>query len=211
MLFFFKINFFEKKKFRNICNFRVSNSLDPDQDRRFVGPDLGPNCLQRLSAVGKQLRDICVFSTGSENGNAGVSCFAPTICILMNYSTWFDTMNIGRLIIHVKISQRRIQASCGCMCPVSLPRGAVGWSVTLPGYSHLLIFCLLLSIVFINRQKGYVITDKYPDKSNPNLAPCTSRLIICPCMLVSTHNEYLLFVRFTSIGSAISYFHKQTE
>ena len=28
----------------------MSNSLDPDQDRRSVGPDLGPNCLQRLSA-----------------------------------------------------------------------------------------------------------------------------------------------------------------
>ena len=23
---------------------RVSNSLDPDQARHFVGPDLGPNC-----------------------------------------------------------------------------------------------------------------------------------------------------------------------
>ena len=29
---------------------RVSNGLDPDQDRRSVDPDLGPNCLQRLSA-----------------------------------------------------------------------------------------------------------------------------------------------------------------
>ena len=29
---------------------RVSNSLDSDQARRFVGPDLGPNCLQILSA-----------------------------------------------------------------------------------------------------------------------------------------------------------------
>ena len=29
---------------------RVSNNLDPDQARHFVGPDLGPNCLQRLSA-----------------------------------------------------------------------------------------------------------------------------------------------------------------
>ena len=28
----------------------MSNSLDPDQARRVVGPDLGPNCLQRLSA-----------------------------------------------------------------------------------------------------------------------------------------------------------------
>ena len=28
----------------------MSNSLDPDQTRHIVGPDLGPNCLQRLSA-----------------------------------------------------------------------------------------------------------------------------------------------------------------
>ena len=27
----------------------VSNSLDPGQARHYVGPDLGPNCLQRLS------------------------------------------------------------------------------------------------------------------------------------------------------------------
>ena len=33
------------------------NSLDPDQARHFVGPDLGPNCLQILSAdiAGKEL------------------------------------------------------------------------------------------------------------------------------------------------------------
>ena len=28
----------------------MSNSLDPDQARRFVGPGLVPNCLQRLLA-----------------------------------------------------------------------------------------------------------------------------------------------------------------
>ena len=28
----------------------MSNSLDPDQARRLVGPVLGPNCLPRLSA-----------------------------------------------------------------------------------------------------------------------------------------------------------------
>ena len=28
----------------------MSNGLDPDQVRCFVGPDLGPNCLQKLSA-----------------------------------------------------------------------------------------------------------------------------------------------------------------
>ena len=30
----------------------VSNSTDPDHTRHFVGPDLGPNCLKRLSADG---------------------------------------------------------------------------------------------------------------------------------------------------------------
>ena len=39
---------FFKNSFRNTI--RVSNSLDQDQDRSSVGPDLGPNCLQRLSA-----------------------------------------------------------------------------------------------------------------------------------------------------------------
>ena len=28
----------------------LSNSLDPDQAQHHVGPDQGPNCLQRLSA-----------------------------------------------------------------------------------------------------------------------------------------------------------------
>ena len=39
---------FRKISFRNTI--RVSNRLDPDQAQRNVGPDLGPNCLQRLSA-----------------------------------------------------------------------------------------------------------------------------------------------------------------
>ena len=50
LLTFYKINFL-KKNFRN--TFRVSNNLDPDQDRHSVGPDLDPNCLQRLSADDK--------------------------------------------------------------------------------------------------------------------------------------------------------------
>ena len=31
----------------------MSNSLDPDKDYHSVSPDLGPNCLQRLSADNK--------------------------------------------------------------------------------------------------------------------------------------------------------------
>ena len=45
---FFKNIFFWKISFRNMI--RVSNRLDPDEARHFVGPDLGQNCLQRLSA-----------------------------------------------------------------------------------------------------------------------------------------------------------------
>ena len=45
---FFQNQIFFKKSFRNTI--RVSKSLDPDQARHFVMPDLGLNCLQRLSA-----------------------------------------------------------------------------------------------------------------------------------------------------------------
>ena len=44
--FFFQNQLFQKISFINTIS--VSNSLDPDQARNFVGPDLGPNCLQRL-------------------------------------------------------------------------------------------------------------------------------------------------------------------
>ena len=47
LLIFSKFHFFEK--FFQVF-IRVSNSVDPDQARQNVGPDLGPNCLQRLSA-----------------------------------------------------------------------------------------------------------------------------------------------------------------
>ena len=46
LLTYFKIDFF-KNSFSDTI--RVLNSLDPDQDGHFVGPDLGPNYLQRLS------------------------------------------------------------------------------------------------------------------------------------------------------------------
>ena len=48
MSFLLSANFFSKSTFSK-NSFKVSNGMDPDQDRHFVGPDLGPNCLQRLS------------------------------------------------------------------------------------------------------------------------------------------------------------------
>ena len=49
-LLIFSKSTFSKNSFRNTI--RVSNSLDPDQARHFVGPVLGPgpSCLQKLSA-----------------------------------------------------------------------------------------------------------------------------------------------------------------
>ena len=50
MLFLSKSTF-SKNSFRNTIT--VSNNLVPDQARHIVGPDLGQNCLQRLSAFSK--------------------------------------------------------------------------------------------------------------------------------------------------------------
>ena len=63
---FFQNQFFQTNYFRNIIN--VSNSLDPDQACRFVRPDLGPNCLKRLSAedTGRQRVKMDTVSTEVE-------------------------------------------------------------------------------------------------------------------------------------------------
>ena len=46
--------FFSKSRFSN-SSFSMSSNLNPDKAWHFVRPDLGPNCLQRLSAqVGKE-------------------------------------------------------------------------------------------------------------------------------------------------------------
>ena len=45
LLTFFKNNFL-KKIFQD--HYQSVKWLDEDQDRDFVGPDLGPNCLQRV-------------------------------------------------------------------------------------------------------------------------------------------------------------------
>ena len=53
MFHFFVGDFFFKSTFSKISfrkTNRGSNNLYPDQVGHFVGPDLGPNCLQMLSA-----------------------------------------------------------------------------------------------------------------------------------------------------------------
>ena len=52
MVYLLCADFFQNQLFRKILRntVRVSNSIDPDQVQHFVTTDLGPNCLQRLSA-----------------------------------------------------------------------------------------------------------------------------------------------------------------
>ena len=45
----------------------MSNSLDPDQDRCSVGPDLVANCLQRISADDAVSRERVLKSRNSNN------------------------------------------------------------------------------------------------------------------------------------------------
>ena len=60
---------------------RVSNSLDPDQARLFVRPDLGPNCLHRLSA------DDTVFlcAVGKTSPHASIVLIFFHILVLRKY------------------------------------------------------------------------------------------------------------------------------
>ena len=48
MLLLSSADYFQNQLFLNII--RVSKGLAPDQHQHSVRPDLGPNCLQRLSA-----------------------------------------------------------------------------------------------------------------------------------------------------------------
>ena len=56
LIFFSKLKFI--KKFFQEYPQSVSNSLEPDQAQHFVGPDLGPNCLQSLSALNASRRRV---------------------------------------------------------------------------------------------------------------------------------------------------------
>ena len=69
----------------------MSNSLDPDQTRHFVGPDLGSNCLQTLSADDSSfcLFDLFLYvpSTIFQLNREGSSWVEPVLskdkCVLL--------------------------------------------------------------------------------------------------------------------------------
>ena len=50
----------------------MSNSLEPDQDRQNVGPDLDPNCLQKSSADLTSSKELNMFNLFSLHENVCV-------------------------------------------------------------------------------------------------------------------------------------------
>ena len=56
---------FSKNSFRNTIG--VSNSLGPDQVRHSVGHDLGPNCVQRLSADDTSSQRVSLLVLPTDN------------------------------------------------------------------------------------------------------------------------------------------------
>ena len=81
---------FSKNCFMN--TFRVSNGLDPDQDQLSVGPDLDPNCKQRLSADYKiksllariVLNSICIpISNQFSENKYKMSSHYLTLCLIV--------------------------------------------------------------------------------------------------------------------------------
>ena len=76
-----------KNSLRNTI--RVSNSFDPDQDQQNVGPDLGPNCLQKLAADDTSKQRVKNFANLNLSYfflNASLILDLRIICILLNHS-----------------------------------------------------------------------------------------------------------------------------
>ena len=75
----------------------MSNSLDPDQAYNFVRPDLGPNCLQRLSAddTNRQRVKINLFLTNLNSYPANI--FVSRKCLLRITSAEYIQLPSGKL------------------------------------------------------------------------------------------------------------------
>ena len=77
MLLLSSADFFSNSTFQKILlgTLAQSYSLDPDQDRQNVGPDLGPNCLQRLPVDDKSCSLQGIATEKRENDSSGKVSF----------------------------------------------------------------------------------------------------------------------------------------
>ena len=109
LLIFFSQNI-TKNTSRNTI--RVATSLDPGQARRFGGPDLGPKCLQRLSAddtsrqsVNKEFRsesnDLSA-ELKSQCGQVEPNCPAHLHCNIHSSPEYFNIYGQANLFTVLK-------------------------------------------------------------------------------------------------------------
>ena len=92
-MFFCRLLIFSKSTFLK-NSYSVTSSLDLDQAWHFVRPDLGPNCLQRLSElVGKELRLIWQQPCKSSLKKVALLCKKVNcnLCWLFVWTVNFDT------------------------------------------------------------------------------------------------------------------------
>ena len=80
LLIFSKLTF-SKSSFRHTIT--VSNSLDPDQDRHSVGPDLNPNCLRRLSADDKARKELGLCIRPTRTFRSALSVFPISLQMIV--------------------------------------------------------------------------------------------------------------------------------
>ena len=78
---------------------KASNGLDPDQDRRFVGLDLGHNCLQRLSA----------------DGTSSCPYVCSSVCLSVTFLKFFNLE-----FMDDRVLKRLCLAWCMYVCPSHL-------------------------------------------------------------------------------------------
>ena len=84
----------------------MPNSLDTDQVRHFVGPEVGPNCLQRLSAdnTSRQRDNLQVEERNIANMNTiSLSLLVVTYsCLLKTFANSLDQDQITSVLIWIQ-------------------------------------------------------------------------------------------------------------
>ena len=124
IIFFFIINFF-KKNLSGIPS--VSNSLDPDQARRFVGPDLGPNCHQQMTKVATSRERVNVNSQRSlwhlkDSHKFNFYCLVkPLVYTFISQQLWipFDVKSSSELDKNINLSKPNTTAQTNSNLPYS--------------------------------------------------------------------------------------------
>ena len=80
--FIIKINIFKKNMFQEYHQSIKQSGFS--QSRRFVGPDLGPNCLQKLSADGLVGKDLIDIKTTRRQNNSATTVNSATLLVKVN-------------------------------------------------------------------------------------------------------------------------------